>query len=107
ELGHAGHFYLANHYQKLMNTDVSTYFVEAPSTLNELLLAEHLLQNTTDKRKKRWIISELLGTYYHNFITHLIEAVFQHRIYQLAENGVPINAHVLCVQTTKEIKDFT
>src|SRR5699024_10240182 len=87
ELGHAGHFYLVNYYQKLMNTDVSTYFVEAPSTLNELLLAEHLLQNTTDTRKKRWIISELLGTYYHNFITHLLEAEFQHRIYQLAENG--------------------
>ena len=106
ELGHAGHFYLANHYQKLMNTDVSTYFVEAPSTLNELLLAEHLLQNTTDKRKKRWIISELLGTYYHNFITHLLEAEFQHRIYQLAENGVPLTADVLCEQKTEAIANF-
>src|SRR5699024_12146043 len=95
ELGHAIQIYLAYHYQKLMNTDVSTYFVEASSTLNELLLAEHLLQNTTDKRKKRWISSELLGTYYHNFITHLLEAEFQHRIYQLAENGVPLTADVL------------
>src|SRR5699024_8290325 len=73
ERGHAGRFYLANHYQKLMNTDVSTHLVEAPSTLNELLLAEHLLQNTTDKRKKRWIIIELLRFYYYNYNTHLNE----------------------------------
>lgn len=106
ELGHAGHFYLANHYQTLMNTDVSTYFVEAPSTLNELLLAEHLLQNTDDKRKKRWIISQLLGTYYHNFVTHLLEAEFQRRIYDLAEKGVPLTADVLCKQKTEAIANF-
>src|SRR5699024_12853600 len=106
ELGHAGHFYLAHHYQKLMNTDVSTYFVEAPSTLNELLLAEHLLQNTNDKRKKRWIISELHGTYYHNYITHLLEAEFQHQIYQLAENGVPLTEDVLCEHKTEPIAHY-
>src|SRR5699024_12746031 len=89
-----------------MNTDVSTYFVEAPSKLNELLLSEHLLQNTTEKRKKRCIISELLGTYYHNFITHLLEAEYQHRIYQLAENSVPLTTDVLCEQKTEAIANF-
>src|SRR5690625_6156923 len=98
ELGHAGHFYLANKYQNLANTRVSTYFVEAPSTMNELLLADHLLEKTDDSRMKRWIISQLLGTYYHNFITHLLEAEFQRSVYDLAEEGTPLTASVLCEQ---------
>ncbi len=106
ELGHAGHFYLANKYQNLVNTNPSTYFVEAPSTMNELLLAEHLMQKTDDKRMKRWVINQLLGTYYHNFITHLLEAEFQHRIYSLAESGVPLTADVFCKQKQETIEHF-
>ena len=106
ELGHAGHFYLANKHQSLLNTDVSTYFVEAPSTLNELLLAEYLLKNTDDKRMKRWIISQLMGTYYHNFVTHLLEGEFQHRIYDLAEKGIPLTADILCQQKSEAIANF-
>ena len=88
ELGHAGHFYLANKYQNLFNTKPSTYFVEAPSTMNELLLADHLIEKTNDNRMKRWVISQLLGTYYHNFITHLLEAEFQRRVFMHLLNQV-------------------
>src|SRR5699024_7256884 len=84
--------------QTLANTRPSTYFVEAPSTLNELLLADYLIEQTNDKRMKRWVISQLLGTYYHNFVTHLLEGEFQPRIYTLAESGIPLTASVLCEQ---------
>lgn len=106
EMGHAGHFYLAGKNQSLLNTRPSTYFVEAPSTLNELLLAEHLMEQTDDVRMKRWVITQLLGTYHHNFITHLLEGEMQRRIYQLAENGVPLTADVLCEQKLETIKNF-
>src|SRR5699024_5438253 len=33
-------------------------------------------------------------------------AEFQHRIYQLAENGVPLTADVLCEQKTEAIANF-
>ncbi|WP_337019505.1 oligoendopeptidase F [Oceanobacillus massiliensis] len=106
ELGHAGHFYLAGKHQSLINTRPSTYFVEAPSTLNELLLAEHLLNNTDDVRMKRWVITQLLGTYYHNFVTHLLEAEYQRRIYDLAEQGVPLTANVLCKEKREALENF-
>src|SRR5690625_601675 len=89
ELGHAGHFYLAGQHQTLLNTRPSTYFVEAPSTLNEILLAEHLLSHMEDPQMKRWVIDQLLGTYYHNFVTHLLEGELQRRVYTLAEEGTP------------------
>lgn len=106
ELGHAGHFYLAGNYQSLVNTRPSTYFVEAPSTLNELLLAEHLMNKTSDKRMKRWVITQLLGTYYHNFVTHLLEGEFQRRIYKLAEEGTPLTASVLSQQKREALENF-
>lgn len=106
EMGHAGHFYLAGKNQTLVNTRPSTYFVEAPSTLNELLLAEHLMKQTGDVRFKRWVITQLLGTYYHNFITHLLEGELQRRVYQLAEDGVPLTADVLTEQKLDVIKNF-
>ncbi|WP_067729775.1 oligoendopeptidase F [Oceanobacillus damuensis] len=106
ELGHAGHFYLAGKNQSLVNTRPSTYFIEAPSTLNELLLAEHLMKNTDDVRMKRWVITQLLGTYHHNFVTHLLEGEYQRRIYDLAEQGVPLTANVLCKEKQEALENF-
>lgn len=106
ELGHAGHFYLAGKNQSLVNTRPSTYFIEAPSTLNELLLANHLIEKTDDKRMKRWVIGQLLGTYYHNFVTHLLEGEYQRRVYTLAETGTPLTASVLCEQKKQAIENF-
>lgn len=107
ELGHAGHFYLANKNQRVFNTRPSTYFVEAPSTMNEMLLADHLLeQHKDDDRMRRWVILQLLGTYYHNFVTHLLEGEFQRRVYDLAEQGVPLTANVLKQQKREALENF-
>ena len=95
EVGHAGHLMLAARNQRLTNARPSTYFIEAPSTLNELLLAEHLKANSNDNRMKRWVILQLLNTYYHNFVTHLLEGELQRRVYRLAMNDKPITAKVL------------
>jgi oligoendopeptidase F len=96
ELGHAGHFYLANKNQRIMNTRPSMYFVEAPSTMNEMLLANHLFAKyKDDKRMRRWVILQLLATYYHNFVTHILEGEYQRRVYSLAENGAPLTSKTL------------
>ncbi|HYK72473.1 MAG TPA: oligoendopeptidase F [Pseudoneobacillus sp.] len=106
ELGHAGHFYLANKNQRIFNTRPSTYNVEAPSTMNELLLGQHLLKNTNDTQMKRWVILQLLGTYYHNFVTHLLEGEYQRRVYDLAEQGKPLTATTLCEIKGNVLKEF-
>ena len=106
EFGHAGHFYLANKNQRIMNVRPSMYFVEAPSTMNELLLAQHLLATTDDKRMHRWVILQLLGTYYHNFVTHLLEGEYQRRVYTLAEEGQALTAKSLTEIKTNVLSTF-
>ncbi|MEO4052918.1 oligoendopeptidase F [Solibacillus sp. CAU 1738] len=93
ELGHAGHFYLANEAQNYFNARPSLYFIEAPSTMNEMLMANHLLKNSTDARFKRWVIATIISrTYYHNFVTHLLEAAYQRKVYDIIDAGGSINA---------------
>ncbi|MGH4120783.1 oligoendopeptidase F [Clostridium sp.] len=93
ELGHAGHFQLCNKNQNIFDTDVSTYFVEAPSTMNEMLMANYLMKVNDDPRFKRWVLSSMIGhTYYHNFVTHLLEAVYQREVYNIIDQGGSVQA---------------
>lgn len=96
ELGHAGHFRLCNKNQNIFDVDVSTYFVEAPSTMNELLMANYLLKTNKDKRFRRWVLSSMIGhTYYHNFVTHLLEAAYQREVYRIIDDGGSVQASTL------------
>ena len=73
------------------------YFVEAPSTTNELLVEFYLKYKAGDDlRMKRWIISQMVAkTYYHNFVTHLLEAYFQREVYRLVDAGKSLDADTL------------
>ncbi len=107
ELGHAGHFRLCNGTQSLFDTNVSGYLIEAPSTMNELLLAQDLLRKNTDKRFRRWVLSSLIGhTYYHNFVTHLREAWYQREAMNIIEQGGAVNAETLSGIFRKNLETF-
>ncbi len=94
ELGHAGHFSLAQKHQNVFNARPSLYFIEAPSTMNELLMANYLkTQKADDTRFKRWVLSSMISrTYYHNFVTHLLEAHFQREVYKIIDRGESVQA---------------
>ena len=106
ELGHAGHFSLANKEQRMTNTRPSMVFVEAPSTMHEQILGRHILSKTNDLRMRRYIIAQFLGTYYHNFVTHLLEGELQRRIYTLAEKGESVTARLLSQQKQELLTKF-
>lgn len=96
ELGHAGHFYLAQQKQNILNTRPSQYFIEAPSTMNEMLMANYLIKTNNDPRFMRWVYATMISrTYYHNFVTHLLEAAYQREVYRIIDQGGSIHAHKL------------
>ncbi len=95
ELGHGGQGVMAQRYQRLANTRPTMFFIEAPSTINEILVGNYILSQSTDVRMRRWLLMQFLMTYHHNFIRHLIEGELQRRTYALAEKGQPITATVL------------
>ena len=107
ELGHAGHFMLCNDAQSYFDTFVSGYFVEAPSTMNELFMAHYLLKTETDPRFRRWVLSNMVSnTYYHNFVTHLLEAAYQREVYKIVDAGGSVQAETLSGLFRKTLEDF-
>jgi oligoendopeptidase F len=96
ELGHAGHFHLAQQHQNIFNTRPSLYFIEAPSTMNEMLMANYLMKTNDNLRFKRWVLSSMISrTYYHNFVTHLLEAAYQREVYRIIDEGGSVQASKL------------
>ena len=88
EIGHSGQFIFSDNHQSYFNAHMSTYYVEAPSTFNELLLSDYLERQFDNPRQKRFALAHrLTDTYFHNFITHLLEAAFQRKVYTLIEEG--------------------
>lgn len=107
ELGHAGHFKACNAAQSVFDTGVSTYFVEAPSTMNELLMAHYLLKTSSDVRFRRWVLSCMISnTYYHNFVTHLLEADYQRKVYRIIDKGGSVNAEILNRLMKETLQNF-
>lgn len=103
ELGHAGHFTLAHKNQNIFNSRPSLYFIESPSTMNEMLMANYLMKTNDDPRFRRWVLSSMISrTYYHNFVTHLLEAAYQREVYRIIDNGGSVQAPML-----NEIKKAT
>lgn len=107
ELGHAGHFGLAHKYNQILNTECSTYFVEAPSTMNELLLYNNLYNKTGDEKLKKALTASVVGkTYYHNFVTHLTEAHFQRKVYKAIEEGRGLSAQDFNKMKLESLREF-
>lgn len=93
ELGHGAHFALAQEKWNNLATDISTYLVESPSTFNEMLLSHSLLRESDDPKFRAFVLSSMIeNTYYHNFVTHLLEAHYQREVYKLVDAGEVLDA---------------
>lgn len=107
ELGHAGHFKLSGENRSIYDMNMTTYFVESPSTMNELLMAHYMLKTSDDKRFRRWVLSNMVGnTYYHNFVTHLLEAAYQREVIKIVNEGGSVQAETLSDIFKKVLSDF-
>lgn len=107
ELGHAGHFQSIYDYQKAVTPDPSLYFIEAPSTANEVIMCQYLLNQPIEDAAKRSLIAEFVTrTYFHNMVTHLIEADFQRKVYTAIDNEEVLNANRLNAFFRESLENF-
>ncbi|MCD2256158.1 oligoendopeptidase F [Lactobacillus sp. CC-MHH1034] len=99
ELGHAGQGLLSQKNNAYLDFEPSTYIIEAPSTFNELLLTHALNQQAKaqqDTRMQRFALAKMISnTYFHNFVTHLLEAAYQREVYRLIDAGETFDAETL------------
>lgn len=93
ELGHAGQGILSNENNAILGARPSLYLIEAPSTFHELLLTDYLKGESQDARMERSVLAKMISkTYFHNFVTHLLEAAYQREVYRLVDAGKSFDA---------------
>lgn len=93
ELGHAVHDIFTESKQTILNSNLSMYAIEAPSTMNEMLMGNYLMSQAKDLRFKRWVIASIIArTYFHNFVTHFLEGYYQREVYRLIDKGQSLNS---------------
>lgn len=96
ELGHSMHSFYSNKTQEYHYADYSIFVAEVASTTNELLLFNHLLETTTDKDFRAFLLGHLLDEIRGTIYRQTMFAEFELLMHELSEAGEPLSADLLC-----------
>lgn len=95
ELGHAMHTYYSNKNQSMANANYPIFLAEIASTVNETLLNNYMLQNTSKKDEKMFYLNEFISRFHATVFRQTMFASFEDKIHKLIENNEPVSAQVL------------
>ena len=106
EMGHAMHSEMSYVNQPVVYSDYVIFVAEVASTCNEALLMEYLLNNTTDKREKAYLINYFLEQFRTTLYRQTMFAEFELKINELAQQGQGITADRCCEIYRKLNEDY-
>ncbi|MBQ4297030.1 MAG: oligoendopeptidase F [Clostridia bacterium] len=95
EMGHALHSYLSCKNQPVSTSDYVIFVAEVASTCNEVLLMRRLLSETTDRRKRAYLINHFLDQFKGTIYRQTMFAEFELAMGRMAESGTTLTADVL------------
>lgn len=87
ESGHSMHTYLSDSHQPYVTHDYATFVAEVASTLNENLLFHSMLDRTTDKPTRLFLLGSYLDNLRGTLFRQTMFAEFEMKIHELAEKG--------------------
>lgn len=87
ELGHSMHTYYSCTNQPYNLSSYNIFVAEVASTVNELLLAHYLINNSNDKNEKLFLINQLMELYKATIFRQVMFAEFERDMHQAVENG--------------------
>ncbi|MBQ6250019.1 MAG: oligoendopeptidase F family protein, partial [Oscillospiraceae bacterium] len=87
EMGHALHSYHSTKYQPTNTADYVIFVAEVASTCNEVLLMRHLLNKTTDKKQRAYLINHFLDQFKGTVYRQTMFAEFELAMGRMAEAG--------------------
>jgi len=95
EMGHAIHSYYSQKYQPYPTSAYTTFCAEVASTTNEILLLEHMLKTTTDKKIKLYLINQYLEQVRGTLYRQTMFAEFEKLLYEAAQQNQSLTADML------------
>ena len=91
EAGHAMHSWHSHQHQPPQLSNYVIFVAEVASTFNEVLLTQHLLDNSSDPRMKAYIINRELDMIRSTIFRQTMFAEFEHLLHAHAEAGKPLS----------------
>ena len=98
EMGHAMHSCLSNRTQNPMDASYVIFVAEVASTCNEALLMEYLLNKTTDKKERIYLINHFLDQFKGTIYRQTMFAEFELNIGRMVAEGQTLTADVLSAE---------
>ena len=95
EMGHAIHSYYSQENQPYATSSYTIFCAEVASTTNEILLLHHMLNTTTDKNIKLYLINQYLEQVRATVYRQTMFAEFEKMIYEISEEGETLTADIL------------
>ena len=96
EMGHAMHSYYTNRTQPYIYSEYKIFVAEVASTVNESLLMHYLLNNTTGKREKAYLLNHYLEEFRGTLFRQTKFAEFEKITHSMAERGEALTAQEFC-----------
>lgn len=106
EWGHAVHTMLAKRAQPFTKTYYSTFTAEMASTINEILLEEHLIANAQSKEEKLFYLGQALESIRGTFFRQTMFAEFELAIHEAAEAGKPLTGAIFSQMYDELLKKY-
>ena len=98
EMGHAMHSYLSNKTQNPIDAGYVIFVAEVASTCNEALLMEYLLNKTTDKKERIYLINHFLDQFKGTIYRQTMFAEFELFMGRQVAEGKTLTAEMLCAE---------
>ncbi len=98
EMGHALHSYYSHKHQNPVDSGYVIFVAEVASTFNEALLMEDLLNKTTDKNERAYLINHFLDQFKGTIYRQTMFAEFELNIGRMVAEGKTLTANVLCAE---------
>ncbi|MEJ8544808.1 oligoendopeptidase F [Brevibacillus borstelensis] len=95
EMGHALHSYYSHKEQPYTYADYKIFVAEVASTLNEALLMDHLLETTTDKQQRMYLLNYYLEQFRGTVFRQTMFAEFEKLVHAKTEQEEPLTADSL------------
>ncbi len=95
EMGHAMHTFYTNMTQPYIYSHYRIFVAEVASTVNESLLMKYMLDNTTDKKEKAWLLNHYLEEFRGTVFRQVMFAEFEKLIHERAMEGIALTEHEL------------
>jgi oligoendopeptidase F len=95
EMGHSMHTLLAHRAQPFVYAGYTIFVAEVPSTLNEALFLDFMLERAATANQKAVLLQHAIDSIASTFYTQVMFADFELQAHRLVEQDQPITAEVL------------